>query len=168
MIGAPLSPTPRRIWCGIESDDPPPRRHDHAALAACAQAMLETRRERFPRMIAAGTIDEAEAARQIAAFEGVVLDWRWICTGEGTPAPEATLPARREALDRSIRTIADIARERGFSDALQEQADLVIALRWHLDPGRQTHACAALTRDLRRLLAAPTPSPTTTENCHEA
>lgn len=162
MIAAPLSPTPRRIWNGIESDDPPPRRHDHAALAACAQAMLDSRRDRFPRMIEAGAIDAAEAARQIAAFEGIVLDWRWICTGEGTPAPESTLPARRAALDQSIHTIADIARERGFTDALADQADLVIALRWHLDPGRQTHACAEMTRAMRRRLAAPAPSPTTT------
>lgn len=141
----------RRTWSGIESDNPPPLRHHHEALLAMAERMLESRRKRFPAMIAAGAIDADSARAELAVFEAIAAEWRWIVSGVGEPAPIGALDLCRAALDRSIRTIADIARdERGFSDELADQADCVIAMRWHLEPGRRTRACAAISHELHR------------------
>lgn len=144
-----------RIWQGIEATEPPVRRHDYADLLRMAQRMLDERRKRFPAMVAAGQLAQAEADREIATFEDLVADWRFIVTGEGEPASLMTLVARCAALDASLRTIADIARqERGFSATLGRQAECVIALRWHLEPGRETIALARLTHQLRADAAA--------------
>ncbi|PUA93652.1 hypothetical protein, partial [Novosphingobium sp. GV061] len=65
------------------------------------------------------------------------------------------IPALREALDQSIATIAEIAREqRGLTAELAAQAEWVIAMAWHLEPGRRTRACRAQTFVLRQLMAA--------------
>lgn len=147
-----MNPAPHcRIWHGIEATDPPVERHNHPALLATARAMLSTREKRFPGLIASGTRDRASAEAEIATFRAIVADWQWIDTGEGAPARADTISARREALDSSISTIAEIAREQGrFSDELADQAQCVIALRWHLEPGRKTHWFADLTHELRR------------------
>lgn len=149
----------RRVWQGIETDDPPPALYDYADHLAMAERMLATREKRFPAMLQRGQLDPAEAELELAVFRAIVADWRWICTGEGEPAPIATLDLRRAALDRSIATIAEIAREQGgFSNGLAAQADSVIAMRWHLEPGRRTHALAQLTHTVRAGLAAAAPS----------
>lgn len=141
----------RRVWQKIEADDPPTRRDDYPDLLAMAEAMLDSRRRRFPKMVERGQLDSAEAAAQLALFEQIAADWRWIVTGEGDHAPHETLPERRAALDDSLCTIAEIAREqRGFSTDLADQAECVIAMRWHLEPGRQTLRIAALTHAWRR------------------
>ncbi len=141
------------VWQGIEADYPPRLRRDYPDLLAMAKSMLASRRERFPDLIAAGRIEADEAARQIALFEQIVADWRWICTGEGEPAPHHTIDDRREALDASLSTIANVARRRrGFDGTLAHQAECVIAMRWHLDPEREriTRHWAALTHQMRR------------------
>lgn len=141
----------RRAWQGIETDDPPRALYDYEDHLAVAERMLASREKRFPTLVREGRLDASAARDEIEIYRAIVVDWRWICTGEGQPAPIATLDQRRTALDASIRTIAEIARdEGGFSPALTGQADSVIAMRWHLEPGRRTHACAALTHELRR------------------
>lgn len=138
-----------RIWQGIETFDPPNRIHDHADLLAMAERMLAVREKRFPALIAAGKMSVGQAEAEIATFRLIVADWRFICTGEGEPAPIASLEQRRTAIDASLRTIAEIAREEGtFSDALADQAECVIALRWHLEPGRMTAALSQLAREI--------------------
>lgn len=138
------------IWQGIETFDPPNRIHDHADLLAMAERMLAVREKRFPALIAARKMSAEDAAAEIAIFRLIVADWRFICTGEGQPASIGSLPQRRDALDASLRTIAEIAREDGtFSDALADQAECVIALRWHLEPGRSTAALSQLSREIR-------------------
>lgn len=140
-----------RIWQGIETFDPPNRIHDHADLLAMAERMLAVREKRFPALIAAGKMSAEQAEAEIATFRLIVADWRFICTGEGEPAPIASLEQRRAAIDASLRTIAEIAREEGtFSDALADQAECVIALRWHLEPGRRTAALSQLAREISR------------------
>jgi hypothetical protein len=120
-----------------------------------AQRMLETRRTRFPQLVAKGRMSAAEAEAQIATFETIVAEWQWMATGEGAPASAEHLPAMREALDQSIATIAQIAREdRGFSAELAAQAEWVIAMAWHLEPGRRTRACRDRTFAMWRELAA--------------
>lgn len=143
-------PAQLRVWQGIETIDPPECRHDYAELLAMAQAMLASRQRRFPDLIRSGQIDSTAAQDELATFAAIVADWQWIVTGEGQPAPQDTLAARTAALDDSLATIAAIAREQeGFDDQLARQAQLVIAMRWHLEPGRQTHLLAALTHAAR-------------------
>lgn len=146
---------PRRVWGRIETEDPPHGIYDYAALRAMAERLLATREKRFPLLVAAGKLDAAEAQAELTTFRMIAQDWRWISTGEGQPAPIGSLDHRRAALDRSLATIADIAREEGrFSDELAAQADAVIAIRWHLEPGSRTHALAQLTHQIRADLGA--------------
>src|SRR5690606_25215394 len=137
--GRPMSSPATRIWQGIEAEYPPCLRHDYAALLAMATRLHESRVKRFPALIDAGKLAPEAAAHQLEQFRQIAADWRWICTGEGEPAPHATIEDRREALDESLRTVTAIARERGgFDKELAQQADCLIALRWHLEPERQT------------------------------
>lgn len=145
---------PVRVWQGIEAEDPPHRRHDYPELLAMAEELRDSRREKFPALVEAGRIDAGEAAAQLALFEQIAADWRWIVTGEGLCAQvSGGDSAKRDALDESLRTIAGIAGRRGaFDQDLAEQAQRVIALRWHLDRdrwprtvfnARLTHLCRA-------------------------
>jgi hypothetical protein len=106
-------------------------------------------------MIAAGRMSAEDAAAQIAVFEALAAEWRWMETGEGAPADYALLPAITAALDASIATIAEIAMEDGgLSVELAAQAEWVIAMAWHLEPGRRTRAARAQTFLWRQLIAA--------------
>lgn len=142
-----------RIWQGIEAAEPPVRRHDFAELLAMAEAMLASRQKRFPALIDAGEIEPAAAQAQIDAFTAIVADWRWIVHGPGEdgaePAHLSTWQARCDALDESLRTIATIVAERRgrFSDALADQAECVIALRWRLEPDNWPYAAVRATRE---------------------
>lgn len=143
------------IWQGIETFDPPNRIHDHSDLLAMAERMLAVREKRFPALIAAGSMSAEQAKAEIATFRLIVADWRFICSGEGESAPVASIDQRRAAIDASLRTIAEIAREEGtFSDALADQAECVIAMRWHLEPGRRTAALSQLAREIRTEIRA--------------
>jgi len=140
----------RRVWQGIETFEPPFGLYDYAGLLAMAERMVASREKRFPALVAAGKMSADDAEADLATFRSIAADWHWICTGEGEPAPLGSLYLRRAALDASLRTIADIARDDGgFSDELATQAECVIAMRWHLEPGRRTHALAALTHQIR-------------------
>jgi hypothetical protein len=144
-----------RVWHGIQSPEPPAAAFDYAEIRQMAQRMLETRRTRFPQLVAKGRMSTVDAEAQIATFETIVAEWHWMATGEGAPASAEHLPAMREALDQSIATIAQIAREdRGFSAELAAQAEWVIAMAWHLEPGRRTRACRARTFAMWRELVA--------------
>lgn len=147
----------RRVWEGIEADNPPAMRHDFDQLQAMAQRMLAARQKGFPALVAAGEKSEADAQAEIALFEDLVADWTFIASAgaEGEPASRASIEARRRALDASIATIAGIAAQQGgFSKTLGAQAEAVIALRWHLEPGRDQVALARLTHQLRAEAAA--------------
>lgn len=147
----------RRVWQGIEADEPPVCRHDHIDLLAMAESMLSTRQRRFPDLVRTGRLDQQAAEAELATFAAIVADWRWICTGEGEPAPLATLYARIEALDSSLATIAGIASDQGgFNNELAAQAECVIAMRWHLEWGSGTHSAAATTHALRAHFTACT------------
>ena len=148
----------RRVWEGIEAEDPPYFANDYEDLRATAEGMVAAREKRFPAMIERGAIDRASAEAELATYRAIAADWRWICTGEGAPAAADTLTARREALDTSLQTIAEIAREAGdFTTDLSRQAQCVIALRWHLDqlqgPEPRVVALARLTHELRAAMA---------------
>lgn len=130
--------------------EPPPSARDYADLRIMAEAMLSARRESFPKRVAAGQLSADQANRELRAFADLVRDWEFICFGDGEPASPASEQDRRDALDQAIDRIAAYAAEHGgFSDQLEDQAHRVIALRWHLEPGRRTVAMARLTHELR-------------------
>lgn len=130
--------------------EPPPLWRDYDDLRRMAETMLAARRESFPKRISAGQLAADEAERELRAFADLVRDWEFICDGEGQPASYASEQNRRDTLDQAIVRIAAYAAEHGgFSDQLEDQAQRVIALRWHLEPGRRTIAMARLTHELR-------------------
>lgn len=156
-------PSPMRVWQGIESPEPPELVNDYAELLAMAQTMLAARQRAFPDQIASGDLDPVEAERLLVLFGELVGEWQWIVTGEGLPPHCTTIPARIEALDNSLRTIATIARQRGgISGPLYHQAQCVIALRWHAED-RRVLTLAARTRALRAVAR-----PQLQENAHAA
>lgn len=144
------------VWSGIEAADPPEYRRDYPELLDMAEAMLAERKTRFPDLVARNRISQAEADAEIRIFEHIVQDWRFIARGDGEPAPASTLIARREALSESIAKIAAIARRaHGFSEELAHRAQCVIALRWHLEPGRPTVAFARINHRHAAIAAKP-------------
>lgn len=146
----------------LVSPEPPAVAFDYAALRAMAETMLRSRQERFPGEVAAGQLDQEEAARELLAFENLVQTWRFIADGEGSPADHGADHVLRDALEEAIVRIASYAAEHGgLTPSLAARAEAVIALRWHLEPGRQTVAIARLNRDIR---AATIPQPTEGEN----
>ena len=143
-------PTPTRIWQGIEAADPPVLRNAFDQLLQMAEEMLQTRRDRFPGEVAGGKLTADEAQRELVAFEHLVANWRFIVTGQGEPAGYGADHVLRDALDEAIARIAAFAGEAGgFTETLGAQAQAVIALRWHLEPGRRTIALARLNHQLR-------------------
>lgn len=134
----------------IIAPEPPPAWSDHGALLRMAETMLASRKESFPKRISAGELSDEEAARELRAFADLVRDWEFICTGEGEPASPASEQDRRDALDQAIIRLAAYASEHGgLSSDLEAQAQWVIALRWHAEPGRRTIAFARITHELR-------------------
>lgn len=130
--------------------EPPPAWRDYHDLRRMAQLMLDARRESFPKRVAAGELSAEEADRELRAFADLVRDWEFIADGEGQPASPGSEQTRRDALDQAIVRIAAYAAEHGgFLDQLEDQAHRVIALRWHLEPGRRTVPLARLTHELR-------------------
>jgi len=129
-----FDPPALAVWQGIEAECPPAQRHEYAALLAIAEQMLATRERRFPKMVEQREIAAEAAAAEIATFASIVADWRWVVAREGEPTPMPQWAAQAAALDQSLRTLADIAREGGgFTTDLAERAQLVIALRWWAD-----------------------------------
>ena len=130
--------------------EPPPAAMEYGDLCRMAQLMLSARRESLPKRVVAGELSDEEAKRELCAFSDLVRDWEFICDGEGEPASPGSEQARRDALDQAItRIAAHAAQHGGFSEQLEDQANRVIALRWHLEPGRRTIAMARLTHELR-------------------
>ena len=140
-------------WQGIISPEPPTAKNDHEAILEQAQQMLATRKKKLPYLVHQRKMKKDEANRQIAIFTFIVEDWQWIVSGEGQPACGSNLQERKKQLDNSLQVIAQIAADDGgFADPkLQRQAQLVIAMRWHLEPrenGRDVHWFAELNHEL--------------------
>lgn len=146
-----------KVWGRIEAADPPVRRHNFDQLLKMARRMLATRQDRFPALVASDEMSAADAAFEIAVFEDLVADWAFIESkgSQAEPSPATSLSARRAFLAKSIDTIAAIAAETGgFSKPLHAQAECVIALAWHAEPGRDQVGLARLTHQLRADAAA--------------
>ena len=158
-----------RIWGPIESIDPPARCYEYDQLLTMARIMLRDRKARFPDLVAAGQMATEDAAAEIAAFEDLVADWTFIAsrTREGEPSNGMSTWALRKYLDTAIETAADIARDRGgFDRKLHAKTECVIALRWHLEPGRDTVAMARFSQQLRDDARAAQASREPATSCH--
>lgn len=152
---AAQKPVPTRDWFGLRVDDPPAYRHDFAGIYACAAKMLNTRVTQYPRLIADGTLDRGEANREIAAWQEIVRDWRWLARAGGNPASADSYDARCEALDDSLRRLTKLAQKNdGLTDEQADMAHFVIAMRWHLLPDQNTHQraarCMEIEQEIRR------------------
>ncbi len=128
---------PHRVWQGLTCPEPPCEANSLEDIAAQAKKMLAQREKNFPAMVQRGQLSADEAQAQIAIWRSIAADWHWIITGEGEPADKLTVFERRDAIDASLRTLAEIyAENHGLDDATAHQANLVIAMRWHIDPER--------------------------------
>jgi hypothetical protein len=142
------------IWRELTIESPPWAAGDYPDLLAMAESMLAARQKRFPDLVRAGKMDQPTADAELAVYAAIVADWRWIVTGEGERACLSSRAARQAALDASLDTIGEIASEqRGFTRQLALQAQHVLAMRWHLEPERETHFYAAVTHQIRADLA---------------
>lgn len=147
-----LDPAPLRVWGGIETTEPPLLAHCHDDLLAMLKRMLGQRERRYPDMIRRREIEADTAAAEIETFAALVADWQWMFSGEGAPSPLGCWPRMIVAIDGSLSTIADLAREAGgFSKGLADQAHHVLAIRWHLDRWIETRTNAASTHAARAL-----------------
>lgn len=130
-------------------NDPPLFRFDYHELREQCRAAVARREKSYPELVAAGRMDAEEADRDLAAWRELAAEWHWIITGEGTLPSRETKPARIAAVDLAAdRLEAEMARGR-TSEFNLYQYYLLEALHWHLQPGRQTHFLAELTRTLR-------------------
>ena len=142
----------------------PEHRHlldDHAALRTLAQAALDRRRAAYPALVSAGKMIEADAAADVAAWQHLVAEWDWICTGptpaNPTPPPSWTLHDRIDAVELAIeRTSAALASapaRGGERENLRHQRDLYRAMHHHLAlagfGGQCCHYFARLNHELR-------------------
>lgn len=154
-------------WRGPEGQPAPGMAYEYEALLEQAETALARRQEAYPAMIARGQITAEDAEADIAAWQLLAAEWRWICDGTGELPHPSTLPARIAAVDLAMeRAGAQLARG-GRSDDLMRQVALITAMRWQLDRLRDgapaVHHFADLTRRVRRAIeqrqANPDPSP---------
>lgn len=106
--------------------------NDHLALLACARAALDRRRETYPGLVEKQAMSPADAASDIAAWELIVAEWRWITTAEGSAPPSWTRHDRIDAVDLALQRTAAALASRPTDAALLHQQDLYRAIRWHL------------------------------------
>lgn len=127
----------------IESPEPPTAAFDFDRLAAMAARLLRDRRDRFPAEVDAGKLSQADADRELLAFDYLAANWRFIATGDGVPSGYGADHVLRDALDESIlRIAAHVEIDTEITGNLGASAEAIIALRWHLEPGRETLANA--------------------------
>lgn len=132
--------------------------HEYAALLEQAETALARRRDAYPAMVSKGAITGEDAQADIDAWEMLVAEWRWICTGEGEPPHPVTLRLRIAAVDLALeRVTAELERGRR-PESIVRQFHLITALRWHLDHLKfgapAVHFWSELTRKCREDAAA--------------
>lgn len=155
MIDCPTPPDMVQIH--VAGCAPPPRGPIYAdewlLLLAQAEKSLASRQEHYPAWIKRGQITQADADRDIRAWELLVAEWRWIVTGEGAPPPADTLADRRAAVALSQHRIEAELSRGNRTHEMYRQAHLANALEWHLATLKfeapAVHFFADLTRKCR-------------------
>lgn len=106
-------------------------------IADEAQRALDRRREAYPALVERGRILADEAAADIAAWEIIAADWRYIADGTGAPLerPGESVVARTAAIDTALdRWFAQVDRSGGgLTPELAEQGALIAAMRWWIE-----------------------------------
>lgn len=128
----------------------PEELRDYAAMAREAENALNRRRQTYPALVKAGKLDAAEAEADIAAWEALAVDWRWIATGweKGEPCPYSfthlgnfrRIAALEIALQRFFTNADRIAPKNGstakplnLNPAEAQQISALLAMRWHAE-----------------------------------
>lgn len=119
----------------------PRRRGDWADLGRTAVQLLTEREKGYPALIAAGTLDQAQAGNRIRVMRAVVAIWRTVLNDDRLPEPTdfhaqfgATWEEMRDDLARAAMRARELAqRQQGNRDAAV-QAELVEALAWQHQP----------------------------------
>lgn len=134
---------------GDQLPSDPEMLRDYHHILAQAEAGLAARQESYPALVAAQRMSAAEAGADIAAWQALVAEWRWIATGEGAPPSPATLFDRIAAVDLALDRVGALLARNRHNPERQRQRDLLLAMRWHLshlkygDP--EVHFWASLT-----------------------
>lgn len=151
-------------WTHSKLENPDVSIHETDFIADEAMDAFRRRRETYPDHVKAGTITQADARADLAAWREIAKDWRWIAYGDGEPAGPDTLELRIQALDNAIeRLLAASQRNYGqFTERQARQGALICAMRWWAERER-THppichvrAKAARGHDWRRENGHPT------------
>ena len=79
---------------------------DYEALLGHASTALARRREGYPKLVERGSMDKAQADEDIAAWELIEAEWRWIVHGSGELPPASSLDQRLAAIDLATGAIA--------------------------------------------------------------
>ena len=130
---------------------------DWPDILEAAEAALARRREAYPAMVEKGGMTGEEAEADIAAWNLLAAEWRFIVHGTGELPPSYTLFARIAAVDLAIERACNARSRRSRDAGLARQQDLYTAMRWHLsrlDAGGQLiHRLARLTHQMRGAMA---------------
>jgi len=141
-----------------EDDEHPLYAFQYEDLLEQCRLALSGRQKAYPELARSGKISEADAAADIRAWEALVAEWAWICTGDGKLPPAGTLGERRAAIELALERIGQRFDRGDRSHDLYRQAHLNIALRWHLHRLRfgapAVHHFAAVSREVRAVATA--------------
>lgn len=145
-------PTVLDLW-----PDTPLYAWDYAALLDQAKAALARRREGYPKLVERGTMAQADADEDIAAWALIEAEWRWIVDGTGELPPPASLDQRLAAIDLALERVGTELRRGNRQHDVFRQSHLLQAMRWHLERIDQgapaVHRYTRLTREIRAELA---------------
>lgn len=126
---------------------------DYEALLEQAKGALARRREGYPKLVERGSMDKAQADEDIAAWELIEAEWRWIVDGSGELPPASSLDQRLAAIDLALERIGTELRRGNRQHDMFRQSHLLQAMRWHLERIDQAvpavHRFTRLTREIR-------------------
>jgi hypothetical protein len=135
---------------------------DYDALLEQAKGALQRRREGYPKLVERGAMTQAEAEEDIAAWELIEAEWRWIVDGSGELPPVGSLDQRLGAIDLALERVGTELRRGNRQHAVFRQSHLLQAMRWHLerlDHGAPAvHRFTRLTREIRAEMAKGEPA----------
>lgn len=126
---------------------------DYDALLEQATGALARRRDGYPKLIERGSMDQALADEDIAAWELIEAEWRWIVDGSAELPSPSSLDQRLAAIDLALERVGTELRRGNRQHDVFRQSHLLQAMRWHLerlDHGAPAvHRFTRLTREIR-------------------
>lgn len=130
---------------------------DYDALLEQSEGALQRRREGYPKLVERGSMTQAEADEDIAAWELIEAEWRWIVDGSGQLPAAETLDQRLGAIDVALDRVGAELRRGNRQHDMFRQSHLLQAMRWHLERLKDgvpaVHHFARLTREIRAEMA---------------